>query len=172
VPIPKIPADIRNYLADFNLIAIAITTCGRVVLCENPTGHAAAWWLARKDGNRLLEEVRGQIRRHDVQAAAKRLRIRIVEHATCMARTDQALGRLDDILRNAKANGGLKTFHEAYRKRREAAFLRGESYMPFSTARKRLERTLTRCIASETQGDPFVLALSRCFDESARPPPG
>jgi hypothetical protein len=162
MPIPKIPADIRHYIAALDLVSIAITSRNHLVLTTDPAGHQQAWWLHRRDGNRLLEEAR---HRRNVELAAKKLAVRITEHSRCMARCDLALGKVDAILRNAKANGTLQKFHHAYRERREAARRRGETFIPFSTAHKRLERELTRCIAAGVRGDAFTLALTSVFDQ-------
>jgi hypothetical protein len=160
--IEKIPGDVRFHLHAFDTIAIAITNRGRFVLTTDPAGHRQAWWLRRRDGNRLLEEARHC---RDVEAAAKKLGIRVTVHDRCMARTNEGLGRLDTILDQAKANGTLARFHDEYRQRRMAAAKAGRKFMPYSAARRRLEEELTRCIAAGVHGDSFTLALSAVFAE-------
>jgi hypothetical protein len=160
--IKKIPGDVRFHLHAFDTIAIAITNRGRFVLTTDPAGHQQAWWLRRRDGNRLLEEARHCL---DVETAAKKLGIRVTVHDRCMARTNEGLGRLDTILDQAKRNGTLTRFHDEYRRRRMAALEAGRKFMPYSAARRRLEKELTRCIAAAVHDDPFELALAVVFAE-------
>jgi hypothetical protein len=164
--IEKIPGDVRFHLHAFDTIAIAVTNRGRFVLTTDPAGHQQAWWLRRRDSNRLLEEARHC---RDVEAAAKKLGIRVTVHDRAIARTNEGLGRLDTILDTAKRNGTLARFHDEYRQRRIAAAAVGRKFMPYSAARRRLEQELTKCIAAGVRGDTFVLALSAVFDEAHLP---
>ena len=51
--IPKVPARVRAYLADFGATAVAITERGKIKITADPSGCHAAWWLAAKDAQRL-----------------------------------------------------------------------------------------------------------------------
>lgn len=157
--IPKAPARVRGYLADFGAIAVAITERGKIKITDNPSGCHAAWWLAAKDAQRLRAACKA---RGDVEACACILQIKLTPHEVALMKADTALARLDRILAAAKANGDMHQFNRAYRLRRAAA---GGHFMSYTVAAQRLRRELARCIAAGSRGDTFELALSRVFEQ-------
>jgi hypothetical protein len=164
MPIPKIPARVRNYLFTFGSTSIAVTRRGAVLLTANPEGHESAWWLKREVAKTLLNEcfIKG-----DIEAAAARLNITLTPFEVGVMKADKALKCLDDILQQAQASGDLKRFNAIYRARRILAQALGTKFMSYRTAQERLKRSLVAAIADGTQGRPFSFAVSmaRVFDQ-------
>jgi hypothetical protein len=160
MPIPTVPVRVRRYLADFNTVAIAITSKGRVIVTPNPSGCERAWWLSKRDARRLHAAARAK---GDVEGAAKRLDIGLTPHDVALMRADRALIRLDGILRKAQEAGELKTFNAEYAARRRAAVAAGRRFMGYPAAQARLRRALAACVADGCQGRPFSLVLRDVF---------
>ena len=120
--IPKVPARVRAYLADFGATAVAITERGKIKITADPSGCHAAWWLAAKDAQRLKAECKA---RGDVEACARRLQIKITPHEVALMKADAALAKLDRILAELKQRGDMK--RSIARTRRSALPLAGTS---------------------------------------------
>jgi hypothetical protein len=168
MPVPYVPRRVLSYLRAFNSIAIAITRKGKVVTTSNPSGCETAWWLASKvDAKRVLDEAQAK---GDIEASAKRLRITLTPHPVALMKADRALARLDAILRAAQQSGDLQTFNRQYACRRQAAISTGKTFMPYTVARLKLQRSLMSVIADGIQGRPFQFAMVAVFEDATRGP--
>jgi hypothetical protein len=78
----------RDYIAAFDIAAVAMSACGRVKFTQNPTGAAAAWWCGSADAERVAMAARPG---RDVIAAAVRLGVHLTPHAVLVARVGQQL---------------------------------------------------------------------------------
>ena len=99
--------------------------------------------------------------------AAKREGVRLVPHNVVILRATRAAELLDGRLSTAAAEGRLKFFHAEYRRRRTAALARGESFMSFSTAHKRLRRIIVERAIS---GDAASNIFAEVFDGNGNAP--
>jgi hypothetical protein len=153
---------VRNYLFTFGSTAIALQANGVVTLTANPAGAVQAWWLKRSDSKRLLDECRV---RGDIEQAAKRLRISLTEHSIALMRTDKALAQIDTILDGTQENGGLKQFNALYKRKRLQALAAGRTFVPYTTARARLQRALIEAVADGSQGRPLSFVMLRALEQ-------
>jgi hypothetical protein len=69
-PIAPLPPAIADYLARFDLMALALTRDNRVIATRNQAGAAAAWWCQAKDAGRSLRWVQQHGSRDVVYARA------------------------------------------------------------------------------------------------------
>lgn len=99
--------------------------------------------------------------------AAKREGVRLVPHAVVMLRAARAAELLDGRLSTAAAEGRLKYFHAEYRRRRTAALARGESFISFSAAHRRLRRIIVERAIS---GDAASNIFEEVFDGNGNAP--
>lgn len=143
--IPRLPASAVDYLAGFNVRAVAITPTGFVFSSANPSGAVKVWWCRHTDAVRLAKAAFAS---GDVEGVAKRLRIPLTEHDRVLERVRERTQRLDDALLRAQDAGLLKTFNIAFRKRRLAARQNGARYMTYACARRRLRTAITEVIAN------------------------
>jgi hypothetical protein len=80
-----------------------------------------------------------------IDAAARRLSIRLVDHELVLARATGSVGRLDGKLGSALTNGALQDFNREYRRRRIAA--RGARFPPYNTALAKLRAAIAGSLA-------------------------
>ena len=92
--IPTIGNATLAYLRQFDLSAVARTRDGRLISIRNPSGAEAAWWLAASDVGRVLRAAWAD--HSDVATAARRLGVRLVEHAPMMQRTEELVTKLGE----------------------------------------------------------------------------
>src|SRR5262249_10299123 len=95
----------------------------------------------------------------DVPAAARALRVKIIEHSQALQHTEKILPKLDARMRTAQASGAMQTFNREFQQRRQQAFAEGRSYMSYSAARSRLRQALTEAAA----GAPAAGIVKRVF---------
>lgn len=143
--IPRLSAAAVDYLISFNVRAVAISPTGRVYTSENPAGAACAWWCRYDDALRLAKAAQ---QTGNVEAIAQRLRIHLTEHDRVLERVRERTQRLEEALEHAQANGLLKHFNAAFRKRRLAAQQAGHRFMSYSAAQRRLRQAITETIAA------------------------
>jgi hypothetical protein len=140
-------SSVLSYFHRFDLSAIARTRDGRLLATRDPTGHESAWWLRAADVGPVLARARAD--HQDVSAAARVLRVKILDHAQSLQRTEELVARLDARLANAQKAGSLRAFNVEYRERRMAAFRQGKDFMPYSAARSRLRKALVEAAAGK-----------------------
>lgn len=122
--IPTISAPILAYLRTFDLTAVVLTRDCRWTATQDPSGRDAesVWWARAVDIGKLVTAAR---KTGDIQAAAKRLGVRITAHDTVLQRAQAALAKIDERLGAAHADGDLGFFNTAYRTRRLQAQANG-----------------------------------------------
>jgi hypothetical protein len=156
--IAPLPPAIAEYVARFDLTAVAVTRDGRVIVTRDPSGARAkaAWWCVASDAGPLLRWLleRGS---HDVPFAARTLGSTVTEHATVVQRAATALGRIDAGLDKAQEDGLLRSFNAAYRAYRLAAKAEGRRFMGYAKARARLRAALASAAANGGKTEPAEL---------------
>ena len=124
--IPRLPASAVDYLAGFNVRAVAITPTGFVFSSANPSGAVKVWWCRHTDAVRLAKAAFASRRcRRCCQTITHS-----VDRARSRARAGTARGRsgLDEaLLRAQDAGSAAVRFTSAVsRKRRLAARQTGQ----------------------------------------------
>jgi hypothetical protein len=160
--IPTVRASVLSYFRRFDLSAIARTRDGgRLVSTRDPSGAEAAWWMRSADISQVLQRARAD--HQDVPAAARALRIKIIEHSQAVQHTEKIVAKLDARLRTAKRNGDMGFINREFRQRRLQAQAEGRPFMPYKAAQARLRKALVGVAA----GDPAPI-VTRVFGD--RPP--
>ncbi len=144
--IPTLPRGVSDYVAAFDLTAIAVTRDGRLVVTRNPTGASSAWWGQAKEAGRLFRHARKD--GGDIPAAARELGVTVTMHHVAILRAGASVARFDAALAEAQRCGTMKFFNAEYRRRREAASARGRGFMTYERARARLRRAVAGVIAA------------------------
>jgi hypothetical protein len=149
---------VRDYLAQFGVVAIFITRSGKIAVGHNLSRAApvvAAWWVSDRAaaeqvliaiGSNHPSTVEGAARA--ILAAAGRLGVTLTEHTTVMRRAKAAVGELDTCLAAVNAADMLSFFNREYRVRRLAAHAAGRSFLPYAEAHRRLRRALASAAAT------------------------
>src|SRR5262249_4814363 len=114
MPIRPLSARMRQYIAAFDVAAIAQYDA-RLIVTRNPQQADAAWWFPARHIKRVI--ARARLMGDDVEAAAAVLGIRATPHADMVARVDQALAKMDRRLADARAAGAIKFLNAEYRRR-------------------------------------------------------
>jgi hypothetical protein len=161
MPIESLSPSARDYCAAFNLTAVAISPTGRVFISSNPAGARAAFWC--RDNGEADAVAKAAWARGDIAEAARRLHVTVTPHPIFAARVRARTERIEQALQQAKATGQLAQFHTAYKDRRLKAKARGESFMSFGEAERRLRKVVADAVASGgTIPQSFV---SQVFDQ-------
>jgi hypothetical protein len=143
--IERLPAAVRNYIAGFDLAALAITEKG-VKVTRDPTGAKSAWWCRAADAEPLREWL-VEHQSCDVLYAARQIQVSVTAHAIVVQRASAAVARIDQGIDAAQERGLLKLFNDEYRRRRVLAKARGEGFMVYRHARARLRKALATAAA-------------------------
>jgi hypothetical protein len=102
-----LPPPIAEYVARFDLTAIAVTRDGgRVIVTRDPAGARAAWWCKSEDAGSILRWLVSHLSQ-DVPYAARTLERTVTEHATVVQRAAAALSRIELGLDQAQKQGLL-----------------------------------------------------------------
>jgi hypothetical protein len=143
-----------DYLAASGATAISIIeakgVCAFRIGLKIDQNAVAVYWLPEPNAALIVKQVRrdaGRTPDADVATAALHRaaadnRTTLTPHATATERAGNAVRQLDAHLDAMRGSGVLAEFNREYKRQREAATLRGEGYMPFSTATARLRRAL------------------------------
>jgi hypothetical protein len=83
-----------------------------------------------------------------LQRAATECRAVLTDHHVAMARAGNAAARLDEVMGQLDAAGTLREFQKIYRARRLAAKARGEGFMSYTNAERRLRLALVPLLAN------------------------
>jgi hypothetical protein len=88
----------------------------------------------------------------------------LTPHDVVMARAANAAERLDKLMSSMRGTGVLKEFNRAYKRRREAAFARGERFMKYKIALARLRSAMVPILMNG--GNPVLGAslFAQVFD--------
>jgi hypothetical protein len=157
--IARLPRNVRDYIAGFNLAALAVTDNG-IRLTRDPAGARAAWWCRAADAAPLHEWLT-EHQSCDVLYAARQLQVSVTPHAIVVQRASAALGRIDAGCDKAQEAGLLKEFNAQYKRCRLLAKARGQGFLPYRHAKARLRKMLVTAVA--TGGLPENL-FDRVFD--------
>jgi hypothetical protein len=114
---------------------------------------------ARKVGNALHIPVTEALAA--VDAAARRLDIRLTAYGAAIERAQQAVGQLDQAIETVQDAGDLKPFNQEYARRRRLAVAAGEPFISYSQARARLRAILA---ASATTRAISPGAIAKVFE--------
>jgi hypothetical protein len=124
MPTESLSPSARDYVAAFNLTAVAISPTGRVFISSNPGANSAFW--CRDDGT-ADKVAKAAWVRGDIAEAARRLHITVTPHPIFAARVRARVERIEQALQQLKADGHLAQFHQAYKAHRLKAKAAGET---------------------------------------------
>jgi len=129
----------------------------RIFADTAPAVHAV-WWADRASVARVIElavhDMRGAWRGNSlidadvatvtaaVMAAARRLDVRLADHATVMARVTGQLGKIRQRVEGSRQTGGLAAFNAEFKRRRMEAQKTGAYFPTYSLALSRLRRAM------------------------------
>src|SRR6476660_5715997 len=136
--IAPLPKPIADYLAGFDLMAIAVSRDGRIVSTRAPRGCTAAWWVEAANAGKIKRWLIANGSR-DAVFAGRSLGIALTDHETVVRRAATALGQIRNGVGKAEERGQLKEFNQAYRAHRIAAQAAGRRFMDYRDAKRRLE---------------------------------
>ena len=149
-----------DYLKSFGVVAVAVSPSGRVFVCRDPKGAAAAWWTKAEHADQIA---------HVAWAngdAAHRLGLSVTAHAKVIERVRERTARIEAALQQALDQGTLKMFNREFRKRRLAARAKGEPFMNYKTAQAKLRRVVTEMVS---RGGLITQSLIVSVFDEARP---
>jgi hypothetical protein len=146
MPIESLTLSARDYLAAFNLAAVAISPTGRVFISRNPVGATAAFWCRAGEADKVANAA---WHNGDIAEAGRRLCIALTPHPILVARVAARTKRIEQALAQAKADGLLARFHQEYKQRRLQAKARGEPFLSFGEAERRMRRIIADAIAAD-----------------------
>ena len=148
----------RDYLAAFDLAAVAISPTGRVFISKNPTGASAAFWCRAGEADKVANAA---WYKGDIVEAARRLHIAVTPHPILLGRVQARTRKIDEAIAQAKADGLLARFHQEYKRRRIAARAAGQHFISFSLAERRLRKLIAESIAA---GGVIPQSFTEVFD--------
>jgi hypothetical protein len=99
MPIEALSATAVGYLRAFDLVAVCVSTTGRVYISRNPTGAARAYWC--KSAADAEQVTKAAWHNADVAEAARRLGIAVSPHPIVMARIKARTERIDAAIAQA-----------------------------------------------------------------------
>jgi hypothetical protein len=134
------------------------TRDNRLVGTKNPEGYERAFWLNGHDLGVVIRKARQDS--GDVVKAAAALRIRCVDHANLMQRTESIVDRLGTRLASAQRSGEVSFINREYKRRRQEAFAQGRPFMPYQAVQARLRQALSEVAA----GRPPTGIMKRVFE--------
>jgi hypothetical protein len=137
---------VANYIKEFGLTSLCRYRDGRVGVSRDPSGAEHAFWLNADLAGMVLQIAKGN--GGDIEAAARKAKVEIADHATVLARAEVAVAKISNKLDQAQRTGVLHAFNEEYRRRRLQAFASGKNFMSYQQARARLQRVLTGVAAT------------------------
>jgi hypothetical protein len=164
--IPPLPPAIAEYVARFDLTAIAVTRDNRVIVSGDPAGAKAAWWCQAEDAGQILSWLL-EHRSLDAPYAARTLGLTVTEHETVVQRAAAAVARIEIGLDQAQKQGLLKQFNATYRAHRIAAQAQRRRFVSYATAQARLRSALASAAAKGGEVDPAEL-FADVFSDGGR----
>jgi hypothetical protein len=158
MPIKSLSPSARDYLAAFDLAAVAILPTGRVFISKNPTGASAAFWWRAGEADKVANAA---WHRGDIAEAARRLHVAVTPHPILVVRVAARTRRIDEVIAQAKADGQMVAFHQAYKERRLKAKASGQPFMSFTEAERKLRKLIADSIAA---GGTIPQSFTAVFD--------
>lgn len=154
---------ISEYLAAAGVTAISVVkerkgygiVVGRAAVTTE--GVTSIFWAEKKFAAKIARAVRtftptdrATVERELVRMASY-FGARLTPNNVVMSRATDAAKRLEAYLSNMNEIGGLSDFNKEYKRRRKNAVARGEKFISFSTATKRLRRVLIKMLIDKQQ---------------------
>lgn len=135
-----------------------------------------ATWVARLAQNKFGSyrlpdgqfDIRGEHAIGAVRAAAAHCSVTLVNHDAILYRGQAAVQRIDTMLREANATGGLKVFNRAYHRHRLAMKAAGQRQMPYYEAMSLLRRQLLAQLARGMAMSIDEAVIERVFFAASR----
>jgi len=137
-----------KYLAASGAAAISISTDAEISIGQKPGAFATLWCSADK-ARSVASRARNQADGADVEMSisalyesASKYQCKLTSHRVAMERAAEAAQRLDAFMDSLKGTGVLREFTKTYKRRRLAAAERGEGFMSYANAERRLRLAL------------------------------
>ena len=147
-----------DYLKSFGVVAVAVSPSGRVYVCRDPKGAAAAWWTKSEHADQIAHVAWTNA---DVPGAASRLGLTVTPHDVVRRRIGERIAKIDEEIAKAVDSGTLKAFNAEYRKRRLQAKQNGQPFMNYQTAQAKLRKLIADSIAD---GGTIPQSFTEVFD--------
>ena len=109
-----------DYLKSFGVVAVAVSPSGRVYVCPDPKGAAAAWWTKSEHADQIAHVAWTNA---DVPGAASRLGLTVTPHDTVLKRVGERVQQ--DRRRDCK--GRRRRSAETVQRGVQAAQARGKT---------------------------------------------
>jgi hypothetical protein len=158
--IAPLPRAVRDYIAAFELAAVARYRDGRVGVTRDPSRAVAAWWCQADQAGRLIKATQAG---EDIAIVARRLDMVVTEHAIVAERAAAAVKKIDAGMAWAQRTGVLMQFNAEYKRRRLAAASQGKGFMSYSEATARLRQAIVR---SAISGCGLTKAIAGVFSQA------
>ena len=143
--IKPLPRAVRDYIAAFDLAAVAHYRDGRLGVTRDPARAVTAWWCQADQAGCLLKAAQAG---EDIAIAARRLSMVVTEHSIVVERAAAAIKKIEAGMAWAQRTGVLTEFNTEYRRRRLAAASQGERFMSYSEATARLRQVIVQAAIS------------------------
>jgi len=144
----------------------------RIFAGSQPVLHAV-WWADRASVARVIElathDMRGAWHGNSlidadaaavtaaVTGAARRLDIRLADHATVMTRVSGQVGKIKQRIEGSRQSGGLSAFNAEFRRRRLLAQRTGARFPPYGAALRRLRAAMATAAATGGTATPLAI---------------
>jgi hypothetical protein len=158
--IPPHSADVKNYIAKFDVCAVVRYCGGGLGATRDPQGAEIAYWVEAAQAGAVLKRARNN--GGDIVAAAKGFGVHLTEHPVLCQRVNVAIERLGRRLDQAQASGSMAFFNSEFKRRRLAAAELGQGFIGYKVAKERLERAMVEHAAAPGEADPATL-IKRVF---------
>jgi len=137
-----------QYLQASGAAAISVTGKGISVGMNMPDAFAI-FWLPADKARSVASRARNQADGADVEMSisalyesASKYQCKLTSHRVAMERAAEAAQRLDAFMDSLRGTGVLREFTKTYKRRRLAAAERGEGFMSYANAERRLRLAL------------------------------
>jgi hypothetical protein len=101
--IPPLPHGVADYVAAFDLTAIAVSRDRRLIVTRDPAGAESAWWCEAKAASAIVRRARAD--HGDIPASACALGVTVTMHHVAVQRAADAVGRIEAALTEAQRTG-------------------------------------------------------------------
>jgi hypothetical protein len=148
---------VAAYVREFKLTALCYYRDGRIGISRDPSGADRAYWLLADYAGTVLQTAKSS--GGDIEAAARKAGIEVVDHASVLARAEAAVARIQAGMQRAQQAGLLAEFNQQYKKRRRAAFVSGRNFISYQQARIRLQGALSKIAATGVAPEKLMQSI-------------